>query len=232
MSKIIKTHGIVLASYDYSDTDKILTVLTSNLGKISVIAKGARKKTKIAPLTEVFVLSSMILFKGSSMYHLNEGTVIDQLYNLRLDYDKMLAANEIIKFVNNYTIDNSIKNEVNNQSSFDQISEYNKIFKLTIIALFNIQERDRYELIKSTYIIRFLKYIGNQINFKKIDESINENTTTIYIESENIYISKDIYEIIKYIITCKIEKVFNFKTNLEKESKLIEFQKIYLENHI
>lgn len=232
MSKIIKTHGIVLASYDYSDTDKILTVLTSNLGKISVIAKGARKKTKIAPLTEVFVLSSMILFKGSSMYHLNEGTVIDQLYNLRLDYDKMLAANEIIKFVNNYTIDNSIKNEVNNQSSFDQISEYNKIFKLTIIALFNIQERTRYELIKSTYIIRFLKYIGNQLDFKKIDESINENTTTIYIESENIYISKDIYEIIKYIITCKIENVFNFKTNLEKESKLIEFQKIYLENHI
>ena len=46
MGTIIKTVGIVLSAVDFSDSDKILTVLTPNLGKISVMAKGVRKRRK------------------------------------------------------------------------------------------------------------------------------------------------------------------------------------------
>ena len=38
------THGLILRDTDTKETDKILTVLTAEMGKISVIARGARRK--------------------------------------------------------------------------------------------------------------------------------------------------------------------------------------------
>ena len=37
--------GIVLRSVDTKESDKILTVLTGELGKLPVVAKGARRAT-------------------------------------------------------------------------------------------------------------------------------------------------------------------------------------------
>ncbi|MCG2685931.1 DNA repair protein RecO [Candidatus Parcubacteria bacterium] len=37
--------GVILRSWDYSEADRVLSVLTKNRGKISVIAKGVRKPT-------------------------------------------------------------------------------------------------------------------------------------------------------------------------------------------
>lgn len=39
---IIKTKGIVIREAKYKESDKILTVLTPDLGKILVVAKGAK----------------------------------------------------------------------------------------------------------------------------------------------------------------------------------------------
>jgi len=38
-------HGIVLKSINYKDSDKIYTILTDNMGKVSALAKGVRKIT-------------------------------------------------------------------------------------------------------------------------------------------------------------------------------------------
>ena len=42
---LIKTKGIVIGVANSSDNDKVLTVLTPDLGKITLFSKGA-KKTK------------------------------------------------------------------------------------------------------------------------------------------------------------------------------------------
>ena len=41
--KSIKTTGIVIAENSLGDSDKILTILTPNVGKISCVAKGAKR---------------------------------------------------------------------------------------------------------------------------------------------------------------------------------------------
>ena len=41
--KNIKTTGIVIAENSLGDSDKILTILTPNVGKISCVAKGAKR---------------------------------------------------------------------------------------------------------------------------------------------------------------------------------------------
>jgi DNA repair protein RecO (recombination protein O) len=57
--------GIVLRRVDYGETDRILTVLTREHGKIGVIAKGARRpQSRLASRTDLFVRSRMQLASG------------------------------------------------------------------------------------------------------------------------------------------------------------------------
>ena len=44
--RTVKTKGIIIAEKIMSDFDKILTILTPNLGKIECIAKEARRQKK------------------------------------------------------------------------------------------------------------------------------------------------------------------------------------------
>lgn len=44
--KTIKTNGVVIAENSLGDSDKILTILTPNLGKISCVAKRSQKTQK------------------------------------------------------------------------------------------------------------------------------------------------------------------------------------------
>ena len=63
---LIKTKGIVIGVANSADNDKVLTILTPDLGKISVFCKGA-KKTKGALLnsTEYLAFSEFIFNKFS-----------------------------------------------------------------------------------------------------------------------------------------------------------------------
>ncbi|TMB89195.1 MAG: DNA repair protein RecO [Chloroflexi bacterium] len=57
--------GIVLRRIDYGESDRILTVLTREHGKIGVIARGARRpQSRLAARTDLFVRSRMQLAKG------------------------------------------------------------------------------------------------------------------------------------------------------------------------
>ena len=44
--KTVKTKGIIIAEKVMSDFDKMLTILTPNMGKIECVAKGSRKAQK------------------------------------------------------------------------------------------------------------------------------------------------------------------------------------------
>jgi DNA repair protein RecO (recombination protein O) len=57
--------GIVLRRIDYGETDRILTVLTLEHGKIGVIARGVRKsQSRLASRTDLFTRSRMQLARG------------------------------------------------------------------------------------------------------------------------------------------------------------------------
>jgi DNA repair protein RecO (recombination protein O) len=57
--------GIVLRRIDYGESDRILTVLTLEHGKIGVIARGVRKsQSRLASRTDLFTRSRMQLARG------------------------------------------------------------------------------------------------------------------------------------------------------------------------
>lgn len=80
------TTGLVLRQTVTKESDLILTVLTPDLGRISVIAKGARsKKSKYSAACQLLTYSEMTLTERSEWYYLNEASTVALFDGVRQD---------------------------------------------------------------------------------------------------------------------------------------------------
>lgn len=96
----IKTRGIVLKTQDYKENDKLLWILTEEHGKVSVIAKGARKnKNKNFSNTLPFCFGEYVLFKGRALYSLNEGKIIDSFQDILNNFDTLIYGSYFSELV-------------------------------------------------------------------------------------------------------------------------------------
>ena len=83
----ITLKGIVLRDVRYKESDKILTVFSDTVGKITVSAHGAlSKKSKIAAVCQHLTYSEFVLDCRNGRYSIKEATVIEPFSCLRADY--------------------------------------------------------------------------------------------------------------------------------------------------
>ena len=106
MIKIVKVIGIVIAENVVSDSDKMLTILTSEFGKINAIAKNSKRiKSSLLCGTQFLCFSNFTLYKGSTTFRVNEATPIEIFYEISQDYDKLLLATNITKIINSVALE-------------------------------------------------------------------------------------------------------------------------------
>ncbi|SER80716.1 DNA repair protein RecO [Salisediminibacterium halotolerans] len=81
-----KTEGIVIRTTDYGETNKILTLLTRENGKISVMANGAKKpKSRFASSAQLFIYGSFVYQRFKGMGTLNQSDILDSFRQIRSD---------------------------------------------------------------------------------------------------------------------------------------------------
>ena len=69
----ITTKALVLRGVDYKESDKILTVLTRENGKMTLSARGCRKKgSAIAAASQLLVWSEMTLYEYQGRWAVKE----------------------------------------------------------------------------------------------------------------------------------------------------------------
>lgn len=80
------TTGLVLRVTETKETDKILTVLTPDMGRIPLIARGARRKnSRIAAGCQLLAYSELTLYKRGSWYMLDEASTVELFDGVRRD---------------------------------------------------------------------------------------------------------------------------------------------------
>ncbi len=81
-----KIKGIVIRETPKGETSKLLTVLTSSYGVITVNAKGVRKiSSAYLKSAQLFAFSDMLLYEKNGFYTLTEASLITDFYSIRED---------------------------------------------------------------------------------------------------------------------------------------------------
>jgi DNA repair protein RecO (recombination protein O) len=103
--KQIETEAIILKRLNFGEADRILTVLTPQNGKISLIAKGVRKsKSKLAGGLELFSITEVSYIDGKSEIKTIVSTRLKTHFKLIVsDVSRTMIGYDFMKIVDFYT---------------------------------------------------------------------------------------------------------------------------------
>ncbi len=109
----IKTNGIVLREIEYKDNDKLLTVLTKDLGKITVKARGVKSgRSRLKASCQLLSYSELTLLEQLGRYTLTEGNVIELFSELRDDIEPLSLATYFVQVCDTVAQENEEASEV------------------------------------------------------------------------------------------------------------------------
>lgn len=218
----MKINGIILSEHNLGDFDKMLTMLTPGFGKISCVAKGARRpKSALLAGTQMFCFGEYLMYKGTNTYHINSVEPIEVFYNLRTDLDKLKYAVHINKIVQDVTTENQ--------------NCYN-ILQLLLNTLYTIAETDKnMDLVLGIFKLRLLCILGFTPNIKECINCKEKEKIGYFSLKDNgfkckacgrqdtsaITISESTKNAIKYTVTAPAKKIYSFNI---KEESLEEFK--------
>lgn len=86
----LTVRGLVLRVANFNDTDALLTVLTQTQGKLTVKARGLRRKNNpLAAPCQLLAYNEFVLFENRGLYTINEAHCIDLFPGLQRDLIKL-----------------------------------------------------------------------------------------------------------------------------------------------
>jgi DNA repair protein RecO (recombination protein O) len=100
MNRTYQVTGINLKHQPLGESDRLLTVLTPELGLLRVVAKGARKtKSKLGGRTSLFVINDLTLSRGRSLDRIIHAETRESYPKLSRDLAKLTAAQYLAELV-------------------------------------------------------------------------------------------------------------------------------------
>lgn len=224
-----KVNAIVLTTKPHRENDLLLTVLTENNDKLTIILFNANKtnskrKSTSLPLTKVqYILDYNITNKFYSPKNID---ILKQNYNLYINNNLILTLNLIIEIINKSNIDSSIYNILSNL--IDNINEDNYLICLVIFIKYMLQfegiipQVEHCTKCNSTKIINFSNKSGGFV-------CVNHNDTIKRIEQNRLLK-------IRAIIHADYNNINYFKEelsiDLEDIKIFIEFYEYHLNTKI
>jgi len=104
--KIYKTEAIVLKHVNLKEADKILTLYTPNMGKLSAVAKGVRRpKSKTGGHLELLSHCALMLTRGRNLDTVNQVQTISSFLPLREDLWRASLALYAAEMVSRFTVE-------------------------------------------------------------------------------------------------------------------------------
>ena len=151
----VKVKGIVITETSYSETSKILNVLTDEFGLIGIISKGCKNlKSKLRGVSNKMNYSEYTInYKEKGLCTLIEGVTINSFKNIYIDMKKAMYAFYLMDLVSQVLKENNNKD----------------IFNILVPALIKINDGLSPELISNIVEIKLLDYLGVSLS---LDECV------------------------------------------------------------
>lgn len=183
--RLIKVKGIVIKEIPYKDNDKIVTILTDSLGRISCMARGAKRtNSPILANCQYLVYSEFVLYKGKNFYHINSASVINTFYDFRIDFDKLQIAFELTRLL---------------QMTTDENQDTSKILTLFLNTIYVIEKYDKNKrLVETAFKIRLFSLLG----FSPRVEKCHQCGKLFSEDKENLSQNGIVYDYVSNVFSC------------------------------
>lgn len=215
----VTVKGIIISETDFSESDKYITLLTYEHGKISVLCRGVRKKNSpLANKTRLFAFADFELFchsANSSKYILNDVLLIERFFEITEDIEHFAICSYFLQLATKLCDEDHINREVT---------------RTLVSSLYAItKQKKSIKLVKSALELRFMVYAG----YKPIIDKCSicnkkSNISKPYFDILNGYvccydcliekkhavpITQGTLHAIYHILSCEIEKLYSFNLN-------------------
>ncbi len=113
MQDFFEVTGMVLKAVPVLDTDKRITILTKERGKIGAFARGAKRQgSRFMASTEPFVYGTFRLTEGRSSYNVTDVKVDQVFKEVREDLESVFYASYFADVADYYTRENNDEKEM------------------------------------------------------------------------------------------------------------------------
>lgn len=226
--QILKTEGIIVGETNYSESSKILKVLTPELGLISVISKGCRNlKSKLRGVSSKLIYGDFhIYYKENGISTLISVDIKNTLRNTLSNIDK-------ISYVS-YVLD--LAHQVYKQSNDYQI------YDLLISVILKIEEGYDLEGMTCIFELKLLNYLGIKPNIDGCGICGNDKSIITISTSHGGYVCKNCYssgkiynaktiQLIRMFYYVDIAKLTKLEIKKEIKKELDEFITDYYDQY-
>ena len=143
----VRVDAVVLRHSDYGEADRLLTVFTRQMGKLRVIAKGARKiASRKAGHIEPFTHVRLQLAKGKDMFLVTQADTVDAYLPLRDDLTLTGQAAYALELLDRF--------------SYEEQTESPSTFKLLTETLARLTSPADAWVVIRYYEMRLLDHVG------------------------------------------------------------------------
>lgn len=144
--RVYKTEAIVLKRTNVGEADKILTLYTPHLGRLSVAARGVRRpKSKLGGHLELFTHVSLMLARGRTLDTVSQAETVSSFLPLREDLWRSGMAYYVVELVHQFTP--------------EHVEDY-PLYRLLLDTLRQLCHTEEGELVLRYFELNLLKDIG------------------------------------------------------------------------
>lgn len=105
-SRVLKTEAVILRRVDYGEADLVLTLFTPHYGKLSAIAKGARKPlARAAGHLELFTVVDLVLAHGRDLYIVSQAEQQQAFLALENNLQLIGYASHFVELIDRFAVD-------------------------------------------------------------------------------------------------------------------------------
>lgn len=230
----LKTKGLVLRVTTYNDTDALLTLLTHSHGKLTVKARGLRRKNSpLAAPCQLLAYGEFTLFAYRDTYIINEANSIELFCGLRLDLQKLSLGTYFAQVA-----------DVLSQEDFPTP----QLLSLVLNCLYGLVKLNVNELmVKSVFELRCACLSGYSPDLTgchscgtqaadRLDVSagmlVCSGCSMVGDGGIKMPITPGVLESMRYICSCNDKKLFSFQVGEDTLRILSQISEVYLSTQL
>lgn len=204
------TSGIVIKERPIGEKDKVITVLTRNLGVVEAIARGVRNtKSKLLSGVSLFTYSDFEFYEGKNYTYINSAEEKNSFHSISDDIEKMSLCFYFSELV------------ITMNPGEEESNDFLRLFLNSLYLLSN-NERDK-ALVKAVFELKTAEYCGMMPDITACENCGVYEGAEFYLDAKRGHLlcsecktigcykltSKSLMAL-RFVFLNKIDKAFNF----------------------